>query len=85
MLLFIIFLVCSSCMLVIVMTDNEFMHMFANRLAQYSSGLSGQHYVSMVLEYCLPADALYTLGHVVDHKYDTVIESFVFHSPLLNK
>ena len=25
-------------------------------------------------------DALYTLGHVVDHGYDTPIESFIVHS-----
>ena len=60
MLLFILFLVCSSYMVDIVMIDDEYMHMFAKRLAQYSSELSGQHYVSMVLKYCLPADALYT-------------------------
>jgi hypothetical protein len=36
-LLFIMFLVCSSYMLDIVMIDDEFMHMFAKRLAQYSS------------------------------------------------
>ena len=63
------------------MIDNEFMHMFAKRLAQYSSGLSGQHYVSMVLKYCLPMDALYTPGYVVDHECDILIESFVVHSP----
>ena len=49
MLLFIMFLVCSSYMLDIVMIDDEFMHMFAKLLAQYSSELSAQHYVSMVL------------------------------------
>ena len=48
MLLFIMFLVCSSYMLDIVMIDYEYMHMFAKRLAQYSSELSGQHYVSVV-------------------------------------
>ena len=63
------------------MIDNEFMHIFAKRLAQYSSELSGRHYVSMVLKYCLPADALYILGHVVDHECDTLVESFVVHSP----
>ena len=63
------------------MIDNEFMHMFAKCLAQYSSGLSGQHYVSMVLKYCLPMDALYILGHVVDRNCDTLVESFVVHSP----
>ena len=41
MFLFIMFLVCSSYMLDIVMIDDEFMHMFAKRLAQYSSEISG--------------------------------------------
>ena len=82
MLLFIMLLVCSSYMLDIVMIDDKFMYMFAKRLAQYSSDLSGQHYVSMVLKYCLPTDAFYTLGHVVDRGCDTPIESFEVHSPL---
>ena len=80
MFLFIMILVYSSCMLDIVMIDDEFMHMFAKLLAQYSSALSGRHYVSMVFRYCLLADAFYTLGHVVDHGCDTPIESFVVHS-----
>ena len=80
MLLFIMFLVCSSYMLDIVMIDDEFMHMFTKLLAQYSSELSGRHHVSMVLRYCFPVDAFYTLGHVVDHGCDTPIESFVVHS-----
>ena len=63
------------------MIDYEYMHMFAKPLAQYSSELSGQHCVSMLLKYCLPADAFYTLGHVVDHGCDTPIESFVVHYP----
>ena len=62
------------------MIDNEFMHMFAKRLAQYSSELSGQHYVSVVLKYCLPTDALYTPGHVVNRECDILVESFVVHS-----
>ena len=44
-------------------------------------GVSGRHCVSMVLICCLPADALYIPGHVVDHECDTLIESFVVHSP----
>ena len=83
MLLFIMFLVYFGSILDIVMIDDEFMHMFAKRLAQYSSGLSGRHYVSVVLKYCLPADAFYTLGHVVDSGCDTPIESFVVHSPFV--
>jgi hypothetical protein len=65
------------------MIDDGFMHMFTKRLAQYSSELSGWHYVSMMLKYCIPADALYTPGHVVDLKCDTLIESFVVHSPFV--
>ena len=37
----------------------------------------------MVLRYCLPTDALCTLGHVVDHGCDTPVESFVVHSPFV--
>ena len=72
-------------MLDIVMIDNEFMHMFVKRLAQYSSELSGQHYVSVVPKYCLPMDALYTLGHMVDRRCDTPVESFVVHSPFVEQ
>jgi hypothetical protein len=43
MLLFIMFLVCSSCILDIIMIDDEFMHIFAKCLAEYSSELSGRH------------------------------------------
>jgi hypothetical protein len=85
MLLFIMFLVCSSLLLDIVMIDDEFMHMFVERLIQYSSELSGRHYISVVLRYCLPADTLYMPGHVVDHGCDTPIESFVIHSPCIEQ
>jgi hypothetical protein len=57
------FLVCFSCMLNIVMTDDEYMYMFAKLLAQYLSELSDRHYISMVLRYSLPVDAFCTLGH----------------------
>ena len=56
------------------------MHKFVKCLAQYSSELSGRHYVSVVLKYYLPSDAFYTLGHVVDRGCDTPVESFVVHS-----
>ena len=55
--LFIMFIVCFDSIFDVAMIDNEFMQMFTKRLAQYSSELSGQHYVSMVLRYCLHADA----------------------------
>ena len=85
MLLFIMLLVCSSCMLDIVMINNEFMHMFAKRLAHYARELSGRHYVSMVLKDCLPMDSLYIPGHVVDRECDTLVESFVVHSPFVEQ
>jgi hypothetical protein len=44
-------------------------------------GVSGQHFVSMVLIRCLSRDAPYILSHMVDHGCNTPIESFVFHSP----
>ena len=64
----------------LVVIDDEFMHMFAKRLAQDAHGLSGRHYVSMELRYYLPMDAFCTLGHVVDHGCDTPVKSFVVHS-----
>ena len=67
------------------MIDNEFMHMFTKCLAQDKHGLSGRHYVSMVLRYCLHADVFCTLGHVVDHGCDTPVESFVVHSPFVEQ
>jgi hypothetical protein len=81
MFLFIMFLVYSSSIFDIVMIDNEFMYKIVERLIQYSSELSGRWYVSEVLRYCLPANALYMPGHVVDRGCDTPVESFVVHSP----
>jgi len=43
------------------------------------SWVSGWQCVSMVLRLCLPTDAPYILGSVVDHGSDTPVESFVFH------
>jgi hypothetical protein len=67
------------------MIDDEYMHMFVERLIQYSSELSGRHYVSMVLRYYLPADAFYMPGHVVDRGCDTPVESFVVQSPYVEQ
>ena len=41
MMLFIMFQVCSSYILDIVVIDDEFMHMFAKHVAQDARGLSG--------------------------------------------
>ena len=72
-------------MLDIVMIDDEYMHMFTKLLAQFLRELSGRHYVSMALRYCLPVDAFCTLGHVVDHGCDTPVESFVVYSPFVEQ
>jgi hypothetical protein len=44
-------------------------------------GVSGLHCVSVVLIRCLPTDTPYILGHVVDRRCETPVESFVVHSP----
>jgi hypothetical protein len=85
MFLFIMFQVYSSSILDIVIIDNEFMHKIIKHLIQYSSELNGRYYVSMVLRYYLPTDALYMIGHMVDHESDTLIESFVVHSPYVEQ
>jgi hypothetical protein len=43
--------------------------------------LGGRDHVSMVLICYLPTITLYILGHVVDRGCDTLVESFVVHSP----
>jgi hypothetical protein len=63
------------------MIDDEYMHMLVEHLIQYSSELSGQYYISVMLRYYFPVDALYIPGHVVDRRCDTPVESFVVHSP----
>jgi hypothetical protein len=42
--------------------------------------VNGWYYVSVVLIYCLLVNTLYILGHVLDHRCDTPIESFIIHS-----
>jgi hypothetical protein len=44
------------------------------------SWVSGEHRVSRELRRCLPTNALYIPGHVVDRGSGTPIESFVVHS-----
>jgi hypothetical protein len=46
-----------------------------------TSWVSGQHRLSLELRRCLPMNASYIPGHVVDHRSDTSVESFVAHSP----
>jgi len=73
------FLVYFGSMLDIVIVDTKFMYRITKRLAQYSSGLSGRHCVSVVLICCLPTDAPYILDRVVDREGDSLVESFVVH------
>jgi hypothetical protein len=79
MFLFIMFLVCSSSTFDLVMIDNEFMYMFAKRLALFTSRLSGRSHVSLVLRCYLPANAPYWLGRVVVRGSDSSIESYIVH------
>ena len=76
----IMFMVYFDCMLSIVEL------LLCSCISSYSAHskdpwVGGRHCVSMVLIRCLPANASYILGHVVDRGYDTPVESFVVHSP----
>jgi hypothetical protein len=42
--------------------------------------VGGRDHVSVVLICYLPVNTLYILGHVVDRRCDTPVESFVVHS-----
>jgi hypothetical protein len=85
MFLFIMFLVCSSNTFDMVMIDNEFMYMFAKRLALFARGLSGRSHVSVVLRCYLPANASYWPGRVVARGSDSSIESYIVHPPLIGQ
>jgi hypothetical protein len=75
------FLVWSSCIFDIVIIDDKFMHMFIERLIQFSSELGGTYYISVVLRYYSPANATYMPGHVVDRGCDRPVESYIVHPP----
>ena len=86
-----LFLILFMILVIVFIVYFDYMLSIA-RLSLYSSissysarsiihGVSGRHCVSVVLIYCLPMDAPYILGHVVDHGCDTLVESFVIHSP----
>ena len=48
-------------------------------------GVSGRHCVSVVLIRCLLAEAPCIPSHVVDRECDTLIESFIVHSPSIEQ
>jgi hypothetical protein len=54
MFLFIMFLVCSSYILDIVLFDDLHLHMFIEYLIQFARELSSFDYVSVVLRYEIP-------------------------------
>jgi hypothetical protein len=66
MFLFIMFLVCSSYILDIVLFDDLHLHMFVEYLIQFARELGAFDYVSVVLRYEFPVNADYVLGRVVD-------------------
>jgi hypothetical protein len=55
------------------------MHMFVERLIQFSRELRGTYYVSVVLRYYLPTNAPYMSGRVVDRGCDRPVKSYVVH------
>jgi len=65
------------------MIDNEFMYMFAKRIALFAGGLGDRCHVSMVLRCRLSAITHYWPSHMVDHRSDSSVESFEFHPPLV--
>jgi hypothetical protein len=72
------FLVCSSCMLDIIMIYDDYIHMFVKCLIRYSSGLGGAYYVSVVLRYYMYLRMLLDVSrHVVDRRRDRSVESTV--------
>ena len=79
MFLFMMFLVYSSSTFDMVMIDNEFMYMFAKRLALFAGGLGDRCHISMVLRCRLSTITPYWLGRVVDRRSDSSVESSVFH------
>jgi len=85
MFLFIMFLVYSSSTFDMVMIDDEFMYMFAKRLALFTGGLGDRCHVSMVLRCCLSAITPYWQSYVVDHGSDSSVESFVFQPPVIEQ
>ena len=81
MFLVIMFIIYFDCMLSIARVVIMFMRMFTKRSLLCTCGVSGRHCVSVVVIRCLPIDTPYILGHVVDRECDTLVESFVVHSP----
>jgi hypothetical protein len=79
MFFFIMFLVCSSYVLDIVLFDDLHLHMFVEYLIQFTRELSSFDYVSVVLRYEIPLWMPAMCREVVDHVGDNYVESFAVH------
>ena len=80
-----LFLVCIDYMLGVLRVIIMFMHRIAKRSFLLTNRVSGQHCVSVVLICCLPTDAHYIPDRVVDHRGDSLVESFVVHLPFVGQ
>ena len=77
------FLVCSSSIFDIVMTNNEFMYKFAKRLTFDARELSGRSHVRVVLRCYLPANVSHWPGRVVVRDSDSFVDCYIVHPPLI--
>jgi hypothetical protein len=84
MFLFIMFLVCSSYILNIVLFDDLHLHMFVEYLIQFARELNSFDYVSMVLRYEIPLRMPAMCREVVDRVGDSCVESFAVHLPYID-
>jgi hypothetical protein len=84
MFLFIIFLVCSSYILDIVLFDDLHLYTFVEYLIQFARELSSFDYVSMVLRYEIPLRVPAMCQEVVDRVGDSCVESFAVHPPYID-
>jgi hypothetical protein len=75
------FLLYSSSIFDIVITNDKSTHLFVELLVYYTRMLGSRKYASMVLRYNLLADSPYTPGRVVDRGCDWPIRSFAVHPP----
>jgi hypothetical protein len=84
MFLFIMFLICSSYILDIVLFDDLHLHMFVEYLIQFARELSSFDYVSVVLRYEIPLRMPAMCREVVDRVGDSCVESFAVHPPYID-
>jgi hypothetical protein len=84
MFLFIMFLVCSSYVLDIVLFDDLYLHMFVEYLIQFARELNSFDYVSVVLRYEIPLRMLAMCREVVDRVGDSCVKSFAVHPPYID-